>query len=298
MNITLQRITKPTHGEQDWLDLRFWDDKKRKRVSASAVAAIYGLHPFVPADKYAAELLGDVPPSPIPPNPAMERGNRLEPFVLQWAVDKTGIPYTTPEEMFSAETPEGARMIATLDGLYENGDERKVLEIKTMSREWGGELPDYWRIQGIQQAICADVDLITWAVFDSTMVLYIHEQKITDEEKQEHCDAVAKWLTSIDLGITPDGVHWSYETISTRYQKPTGTTVELPPTASELKAELCEMIGANEYATVNGTIIATWKGRTWASLDIKALKALEPAIAEKYSKKVTNRTLLLKGERV
>jgi hypothetical protein len=117
MNITLQRITKPTHGEQDWLDLRFWDDKKRKRVSASAVAAIYGLHPFVPADKYAAELLGDVPPSPIPPNPAMERGNRLEPFVLQWAVDKTGIAYITPEEMFVAETPEGARMIATLDGL-------------------------------------------------------------------------------------------------------------------------------------------------------------------------------------
>jgi predicted phage-related endonuclease len=95
--------------------------------------------------------------------------------------------------------------------------------------------------------------------------------------------------------------------------------VELPSTAAELveqlkhvkkelkayqemedrlKAELCDMIGANEYATVNGTIIATWKGRTWASLDIKALKALEPAIAEKYSKKVTNRTLLLKGERV
>ena len=318
MNITLQRITKPTHGEQDWLDLRFWDSQKRKRVSASAVAAIYGLHPFVPADKYAAELLGDVPPSPIPPNPAMERGNRLEPFVLQWAVDKTGIAYITPEEMFVAETPEGARMIATLDGLYENGDDRKVLEIKTMSREWEGELPDYWRLQGIQQAICADVDLITWAVFDSTMVLYIHEQKITDGEKQEHCDAVAKWLTSIDLGITPDGVHWSYETISTRYQKPTGTTVELPPTASELveqlkhvkkelkayteiedrlKAELCEMIGSNEYATVNGTVIATWKGRTWASLDIKGIKAMEPAITEKYSRKVTNRTLLLKGER-
>jgi hypothetical protein len=49
----------------------------------------------------------------------MERGNRLEPFVLQWAVDKTGIAYITPEEMFIAETPEGARMIATLDGLYE-----------------------------------------------------------------------------------------------------------------------------------------------------------------------------------
>ena len=318
MEINLQRITKPTHGEQDWLDLRFWDSNKRKRVSASAVAAIYGLHPFVPADKYAAELLGDIPPSPIPPNPAMERGNRLEPFVLEWACDKTGIKYITPEEMFVAETPNGARMIATLDGLSEKGDIRKVLEIKTMNREWGGELPDYWRIQGIQQAICADVASITWAIFDSTMVLHIVEQKISDEEKQEHCDAVAKWLVSIDLGITPEGVHWSYETISTRYQRPENTTIELPPTASELvaqlkhvkkelkaygeledqlKAELCDMIGANEYATVNGTVIATWKGKSWASLDVKTLKAMEPAIAEKYSKQVTNRTLLLKGER-
>ena len=70
MQITRHRVTKPTHGEQDWLDIRFWDNQKRKRVSASAVAAIYGLHPFVPADKYAAELLGDIPPAPIPPNPA------------------------------------------------------------------------------------------------------------------------------------------------------------------------------------------------------------------------------------
>ena len=158
------------------------------------------------------------------------------------------------------------------------------------------------------------------AAITETQAEQLFEQIVVEEltEKQEHCDAVAKWLTSIDLGITPEGVHWSYETISTRYQKPTGTTVELPPTASELveqlkhvkmelkaytemedrlKAELCEMIGSNEYATVNGTVIATWKGRTWSSLDIKAIKAMEPAITEKYSKKVTNRTLLLKGER-
>jgi hypothetical protein len=44
-------------------------------------------------------------------------------------------------------------------------------------------------------------------------------------------------------------------------------------------------------------MVATWKGKTWQSLDIKSLKALEPAIADKYSKQVTNRTLLLKGEK-
>ena len=48
---------------------------------------------------------------------------------------------------------------------------------------------------------------------------------------------------------------------------------------------------------MNGTIIATWKGRTWQSLDIKTLKAMEPDIANKYSKPVTTRTLLLKGEK-
>jgi hypothetical protein len=110
MQIKRYRINKNTHGGQDWLNDRFWDEQKRKRVSASAVAAIYGLHPFVPAEKYAAELLGDVPPAPIPPNPAMERGNRLEPFVLEWAIDKTGIKFGTPEEMFVAESDNGARM--------------------------------------------------------------------------------------------------------------------------------------------------------------------------------------------
>lgn len=318
MQINRYRIIKPTHGEQDWLDIRFWDEMKRKRLSASAVAAIYGRHPFVPADKYAAEMLGDIPPAPIPPTWAMTRGNDLEPLCIKWAIEKTGIPFVTPEEMFVAETDNGARMIATLDGFYENGGERKVLEIKTSSRPWEGELPDYWRIQGIQQAICADTNLVTWGVFDNTMSLYIYEQHISDGEKQEHCDAVAKWLSAIDLGMTPEGVNWSYETISNRYQKVEHTAIELPATAKELvaqlkhvkseakalaeledklKAELCDLIGPNEVATVDGTIIATWKGRTWESLDIKRLKALEPEIAAKYSKPTTTRTLLLKGER-
>jgi len=318
MQITRYRITKPTHGEQDWLDTRFWDKQKRKRLSASAVAAIYGLHPFVPMDKYAAEMLGDIPPAPIPPTWAMTRGNDLEPLCINWAIQRTGIQWITPEEMFACETDEGARMIATLDGFYENGNERKILEIKTMNREWSGEMPDYWRIQGIQQAICADVSHVTWGIFDASMTFHIYEQIISDGEIEEHCEKVAKWLTAIDLGMTPEGVHWSYETITARYQKPAPTSIELPHTAKELvaqlkhvkselkaygeiedrlKAELCDLIGPNEVATVDGTIIATWKGKSWASLDIKSLKMNEPALTEKYSKQVTNRTLLLKGER-
>ena len=82
------RIAKPTHGGQDWLNIRFRDEQGNKRVSASAVAAIYGLHPFVKRDQYAAELLGDVAPTPIPPNAAMERGNRLEDPIMNWPADR------------------------------------------------------------------------------------------------------------------------------------------------------------------------------------------------------------------
>lgn len=316
MGLNRYRISKPTHGGQDWLEVRFRDEHGNKRVSASAVAAIYGLHPFVPMDNYAAELLSDTAPIPSAPNQAMERGNRLEPFVMEWAADRLGVPYITPDEMFVAESKGGARMVATLDGFYESGDDRAVLEIKTTTRQWDGELPDYWRIQGIQQAICADVTEITWAVFDPSMQLHLHKQTVTPAEQAEHISAVEKWLNAIDLGMTPAGVKWSYETVSTRYPKAEPKAVELEVTATDLvaqlkhvkselksyqemedklKAELCELIGDADTATVNGTVIATWKGQTRDSLDIKAFKAAMPDIAKQFSKQVTTRTLLLKG---
>jgi len=312
------RISKPTHGGQEWLNIRFRDEEGNKRVSASAVAAIYGLHPFVKRDQYAAELLGDVAPSPIPPNPAMERGNRLEPFVLQWAADKLGIPFTEPKEMFVCDSTNGARMVATLDGFYEDGDLRQVLEIKTTTRNWEGNLPDYWRIQGIQQAICSDVDEIMWAVFDPSMILHLHRQTITPAEMAEHVSAVETWLNNIELGMVPPGVKWSYETIQTRYQKSVNRIQELSTESLELfdqlrhvrnelasykemedqiKSKICDMIGDADTAMIDGTTVATWKQQTRSSFDTKAFKEAHPELALQFTKTTNTRTFLLKGER-
>lgn len=318
MALNRYRISKPTHGSGDWLNARFWDEKGNKRVSASAAAAIYGLHPFVPKDTYAAELMSDVPPQPVPPNEAMERGNRLEDPIMQWASDRLGVAFVTPDEMFVAESKGGARMIATLDGFWEDGDTRKVLEIKTTTRTWEGQLPDYWRIQGIQQAICADVMEITWAVFDPSMKLHLHVQEITPAEQAEHISAVEQWLNAIDLGMTPSGVKWSYETIMTRFPKSEPKIVELPADLEELfaqfrhvrseakalaeledqlKARICELMGDADTATINGVTVATWKGQSRESLDIKAFKAAHPDIARQFSKQVNTRTFLIKGSK-
>lgn len=312
------RIPKPEHGGQEWLNVRFRDEHGNKRVSASAVAAIYGVHPFVPMDKYAAELLGDTPPRPIPPNPAMERGNRLEPFVMEWASDKLGLPFITPEEMFAADSDNGARMVATLDGLWEQDANRKVLEIKTTTRKWEGQLPDYWKIQGIQQAICADVSQILWAIFDPSMILHIHVQNVTTKEMAEHISAVETWLNSIELGITPTGVVWSYETVQTRFQQSANSTSNIDPDHKELfdqlrhvrseldsykkledtlKARICELMGDSDTAVMNGSTVATWKTQVRETFDSKAFRVAYPELAREFTKETTTRVFLLKGDK-
>jgi predicted phage-related endonuclease len=315
MSFTRYRIPKAPHGSQAWLNQRYTDEDGNRRISASAAAAIYGLHPFVKQDQYAAELLSGIAPTPIAPNAAMETGNRLEDTIIQWAGDRLGIKFVTPDELFCYDDEEGAHLISTLDGW--NEETRHILEVKTTSREYSGTLPDYWKIQGVQQAICSDASRVTWAIFDNTLRLTIVEQNVTDEEKQEHIVACAKWLNNIALGMDPEGVVYTYETISTRYQKFNGESVELNPSATELiaqlkhvkselssykamedrlKAELCDLIGENESATINGATVATWKGykRDW--FDAKRFQSENPDLYAEYVKSTSSRTLRLKGE--
>ena len=179
-------------------------------------------------------------------------------------------------------------------------------------------MPDYWRIQGITQAICSDAKRVTWAIFDNTLRLTLVEQEITPEEITEHIDAVTAWLNSIELGMTPAGVKWSYETIQTRYQKSYAKTVELPAEASdliqrlrhvrselasykqmedELKAEICDLLGEADTAILNGVTVATWKGQKRESFDAKAFRVAHPDLAKQFTKEVQTRTFLLKGEK-
>lgn len=315
MSFTRYRIPKAPHGSQAWLNQRYEDDNGNRRISASAAAAIYGLHPFVKQDQYAAELLSGIAPTPIAPNAAMETGNRLEDTIIQWAGDRLGIKFVTPDELFCYDDEEGAHLISTLDGW--NEETRHILEVKTTSREYSGTLPDYWKIQGVQQAICSDASRVTWAIFDNTLRLTIVEQEITEDEKQEHIYASAQWLNAIALGMDPEGVVYTYETISTRYSRFNGGIAELNPSATELiaqlkhvkselssykamedrlKAELCDLIGENESATINGATVATWKGykRDW--FDAKKFQAENPDLYAQYVKSTSSRTLRLKGE--
>lgn len=304
------KIPKPPHGSAEWLRVRWADENGNRRVSASDAACIYDLHPYKTREQYAAELMAAQPPTPAAPNEAMDRGNRLEPVMIDWVADKIGKPVATPEVLF-----EHNRMIATLDGMTDDGE---IVEIKTYNKSWNGKLPDHWRIQGIQQAICAARNKVIWGIFDNSLSLHIYEQEVTSDEVAEHMAAVNKWLENIDLDMAPEGVSWSYATIGNRYPEPTQQSVEVGPKGKEildtlrhvkselksyteledrLKAEFCELMEGAEEATIDGRVVATWKSQSRSSFDSKAFKAANPELAKQYTKQINIRIFNTKGEK-
>jgi predicted phage-related endonuclease len=300
-------VTKPTHGSEEWLAVRWKDEEGLARISASNAAAVHGDHPYMSGADLAVELLSPTPPKPEAENKAMMRGNTLETPIRDWAAKLLGDPLSTPVVMHVYEE-DGVRLIATLDAI--NGD-GGVFEIKTTRKRWNGKLPMHWYWQGVQQAICANVDKVTWIVFDSDLDLRFHEQTVTSDEKRVHIEACRQFLAAIDMGMVPDTASMSYDNVSDLFPKSDGTSIELSDenaellrnynkmqatiasleeTCKDIKARLCQAIGDAEYGQVDGHVVCTWKSATRTTFDTKKFEAEHPALAAKFKKQTTYRT--------
>ena len=89
-------IVTPITDREQWLELR------RRDVTASVIAALLGVHPYVSGYGLWAEKKGLLPPTED--NPAMERGRLLEPVAIEllrrdrpgWIVEAPGAYYSLP----------------------------------------------------------------------------------------------------------------------------------------------------------------------------------------------------------
>ena len=300
-------ISKPAHGSEQWLAVRWKDEQGLARISASNAAAVHGVHPYMSGADLAVELLAQDAPTPQPENKAMTRGNTLETPIRDWAAKLLGRALSTPVVMYVYEE-DGVRLIATLDAVDDDGG---VFEIKTTRKRWNGKLPDHWYWQGIQQAICANVDKVTWVVFDSDLDLQFHEQKVTSDEKRLHIEACRQFLAAIDMGMVPDTASMNYENVSDmfprgenisvelsdesaellrNYTKMQDTIASLEETCKDIKVRLCTALGDAEFGHVDGRVACTWKTATRTSFDSKKFEAEHPALAAKYKKQTTYRT--------
>lgn len=306
-------FAKPVHGSQEWLAARWKNEEGLARISASNAAAVHNEHPFMSGAQLAIELLKEEPPQAGSETRAMQRGNTLEEPIRDWAGKLLNDPLITPCIMYAYEE-DGVRLVATIDAVNAN---KEVFEIKTKRGRWNGELPRYWYWQGVQQAICANVNKITWVVFDSDLDIQFHEQVVTSDEKQIHISACRNFLAAIDMGIIPDNAEATYEDLSNLYSGDGSSTElneeqaakvisyvaaqryikEMEKQADKLKADLCEVMKDSEYATINGTVAVTWRSAKRTTLDSKRFEAEHPALAAKYKKQTTYRTFrVVEGE--
>jgi hypothetical protein len=305
----LTQIPKPTHGSQAWLEARWRNDNGEARIAASACAAVHGQHPFITIADLANELLSETPPQPKEQNSAMLRGTTLEAPIRDWAAQLLGHPLTEPDILYCWNEP-GVRLIATIDSI---SSDNRVFEQKTTNKIWRGELPDYWYWQGVQQAICTGVSEITWIIFDSTLDLHFHIQPVSSDEKQTHIEACRRFLAAIDMGMLPDDAVLEYRHIQDRYPESTKSKEAVLPMSAlatierlllakdqiksaeaiedAAKAELCEILGDAEYGMLQDQLVCTWKSATRTSFDTKKFEQEHPALAEKYRKQSTYRTL-------
>lgn len=305
-------VPKPPHGSAEWLQVRWQGPDGRKRIPASSAACVHNQHEYKTSGDLAAELLSDTAPEPLAENQAMQRGNRLEPVIIQWTADLEGIELFTPDQMYAYDDG-NANLIATLDGISNDG---KVYEIKTISRKWTGVLPRYWYWQGVQQAICANVSEIHWRIFDHDMVIHQYTQVVSSDEKQVHIIACNHFLTYIEQGIVPPSVdHMSYDNVASIYNDPQQNAVELDDDAMEiiaqfeqakavrkeaeeledkLKADLALILQNAESGTYNGDTVVTWKEQSRSTFDANAFKEKHPALYNTFKKQKTYRVMRTK----
>ena len=304
----LYTIPKPTHGSQDWLNLRWANEKGEKRITASVAAAIHGEHKYTTPADLAVELLAATPPVPKEQNDAMRRGTILEGPLMGWAGEILNETITEPTELYCFEDS-GVRLMSTMDGRSLNG---KFYELKTYNKRWTGQLSRTWYWQGVQQAICTGSNEINWIIFDSDLQLQFHTQTVTSDEKQIHIEAARKFLGFIDMGMMPDVADPTYDNAASLYPEGYGNTVVLghevyaslerlaqareqkkqAEAVEELiKGELAMLLQDAEYGAIDGIQVVSWKNSKRTSFDTKKFEAEHPALAEKFKKTSTFRTM-------
>lgn len=314
-------IPKPDHGSMDWLMLRHRAANGKPRIAASEAAAVHDQHRFISKYALAVEKMKDTP-TVKETSRAMDRGNRLESVLLDWVADEIGIPLITPHVMYAFGW-ETCPLIATIDGIDKESNDtfpdepQVVVEIKTYNREWDGQLPAYWYWQGVQQALCCDVDEIVWGIFDSTLDLHIHRQHVTPEEKSDHIAAVKDFLWYLDLGTIPAEWPATYNEISERFPIADDNTVDLTAHAGliqrinevqaakklleteedTLKATIAQLMKDANTGIINGQPAVTWKSQNRKGWDKKAFTSDHPDLYSQYETTSTIRVMRFKGER-
>ena len=152
-------IPKPTHGSQEWLNLRHRDHNGKVIFGASEAGALMGVSEYTSRADLAVEKLS--PPTVKAPTAAMIKGIIFEPALGEYASQQLGMQLITPDEMYLK-----GRWISTLD--FVNQHDAHIVEAKVTSAyaiDSAADLPASWIMQGHVQHWCTGFS-VSFVVFD------------------------------------------------------------------------------------------------------------------------------------
>lgn len=287
----LSIVPKPA-DRFDWLQTR-WPN-----FNASDAATLYNAHPYKSLSDVVVEKSTRV--ADEAPNEDMERGTRLEPFLLEWYGDKVGVEIVTPDVLYVC-----GRLMATIDGIPV-GDADWWVEAKTTRQRWD-EPPPYVYWQVVAQAAASGRRIGVVVALDADMRLKTWELEPTQDEIADLLERVENFWSCLDLGMVPEGITFTSEQVAQLHPDPVGTVEadaelvarwldakdalkEAEEYEKSCRDALCNVIGEAEVVTVNGSPAVSWKAQTRTSLDTKALLADLPE-AKKYERTTSYRTL-------
>ena len=265
---------KPPHGSLEWLTLRHRDEQGRVRFGASDAPALMGCDPFGDIIDLAEDKW--FPPEVSEPNAAMMRGNVLEPALVAYAETLLGQKVTTPDLMWS-----NGRMIATLDGLTEDGT--IIVECKTTTAYNSDDgLPNSYYWQCVAQLAChPTATKVLIVVLDKRMRLGSWELE-RDQEEIDYllltADTIGDYLDRREL---PPQVKVTERSAKMMWPDPVGV-VDIGVEGANLvacinacnrdikaseerlqryKDELAALLGSNEVGELDGVKLVTFKKR-------------------------------------
>lgn len=232
-------------ARQEWLTAR----SSIPGVGASESSALFGLHPYLSAFSLFEKLVNPKPPT----DEELEEdtdvksfGLAIEPYLAGWYQRKTGRLVDKPAQpIFRLRdkphifaSPDMAYIVPEREG---RGDDRGPLELKSAIFFNEHEpLPDHWQVQGQQQTLCTNSQVVSYAILGGFRRRYhVDDIPRNDAFCAILVETIDRFMHAVRLGSWNawggeiEGSKATTEALKRLYPHETGATVNLPEEACE-----------------------------------------------------------------
>lgn len=263
-----------------------WHAERALRIGGSEVASILGVSPFQSHYQLWMRKAGHAPDEPD--SPRFRAGHYLEPSIIAWLRDETGLEIRTRAAMW--HHPERPWQAANVDGLaYPTRTSRTpiaVVEAKTEAQPWkwgadgSDEVPIYYACQGLWYCDVMGLDRCIFGMLDDSFRFHQYELAYDADLAAVLRERAVEFIGSLDDEAPPiDASDRTYEMVKAMHPLIEERTVELPADlareyacakVAESKAEkaakaarnrIAEAMGSAQYATYDGLTVARREAR-------------------------------------